>query len=204
MGHYCAKGSYKLQKKGNQQMRQGFADSQDDYPFFLVSEAVEQLLGTLAMLEWVVERLPKNWPHRDPGEHVRGLRGDDRSIAMHLAHLTLYEVKLANPILADLAAGGDGTTAVESAHVSWFLPEVRELSRSSIPEIMTHLRSARTRHIEIVRGFDDERFNVPSTALWGTGDGTRLESAGWVAVKTAQHTGEHINTLFRFMLFAPR
>lgn len=172
--------------------------------YFPVEETVGQLTETLRMLEWVVARVPSAWHHRAPAGLVRGLRGDERSVSMHLAHLALYEVKLANPVLDDLANGGDGSGAVESAHVSWFLPEVQALSAAPLGEIMERLKGARAHHIEITRRFDDKRFNLPATALWGTGDGSRMESAGWVATKTAQHTGEHINTIFRFVLFAPR
>jgi hypothetical protein len=171
---------------------------------FSVAETVEQLTETLRTLEWVVARVPTAWHHRAPAGLVRGLRGDERSVSTHLAHLTLYEVKLATPVLDDLANGGDGSGAVESAHVSWFLPEVQALSLAPLGEIIERLRTARARHIEITRGFDDRHFNRPATSLWGTGDGSRMESAGWVATKTAQHTGEHINTIFRFVLFAPR
>jgi hypothetical protein len=171
---------------------------------FSMEETVRQLQETLSMLEWIIARIPSAWHHRIPNGLVRGLRGDERSVATHMAHLALYEVKLANPILSDLANGGDGTGIVQSAHVSWFLPEVQALSSAPLDEIMTQLSSARARHIEIVRSFDDDRFNLPKTPIWGTGDGTKLESAGWVAAKTAQHTGEHANSVFRFALFAPR
>lgn len=170
---------------------------------FTVDETVRQLEETLTMIEWIAARVPEAWQHRAPEGAVRGLKGDERTVAFHLAHLTLYETKLAIPVLDDLSKGGDGRGAVPSAHVSWFRPDVEQLSLAPVADILAQLRSARARHVEIVRRFDDEAFNRPATSLWGTGDGQKLESAGWVAVKTVQHTGEHANSLFRFTLFAP-
>ncbi|MGH9827462.1 MAG: DinB family protein [Blastocatellia bacterium] len=171
--------------------------------FFSVEETVSQLEGTLTMIEWIAARVPEPWHHRTPEGAVRGLKGDERTVAFHLSHLTLYETKLAIPVLDDLSKGGDGRGAVPSAHVSWFRPDVDQLSLAPVSDILAQLRSARVQHVEIVRRFNDEAFNRPATSLWGTGDGQKLESAGWVAVKTVQHTGEHANSLFRFALFAP-
>lgn len=171
---------------------------------FSVSKTSELLLQTLALLEWIVPRVPIEWHHREPAGTVRGIKGDERTVAFHLAHLTLYENKLANPVLESLAEGGNGVATVPNGHVYWFLEDVKALSVEPLHDIVTQLRAARMRHLKIVSSFDDERFNVPLTPLWGTGDGTRLESAGWVANKTIQHTVEHANTLYRFVLFAPR
>jgi hypothetical protein len=169
---------------------------------FSVSETSEMLKKSLELLEWVVARVPRSWHYRDPGEHIRGLRGDDRSVAVHLAHLVIYEADLANPVLSELAQGGNGSNAAKSGSMSWRVPKILELSKSPIDKLLEVLRNARARHIEIVNSFDDDRFNHPLTTLWSTGDGTKLESPGWVATKTVQHTGEHTNTIFRFALFA--
>jgi len=173
-------------------------------PFvFSVTETSKMLQESLQLLEWIVARVPAAWHHRLPDGIVRGLRGDERSVANHIAHLTLYEVRLANPVLSELARGRDGSAVAKSGSISWLLPETLELSVSPIKEIMSKLQQARAEHIEIVNSFDDELFNRPMTRLWGTGDGSKLESPGWVAIKTAQHTGEHANSVFRFTLFAP-
>lgn len=171
---------------------------------FTVNETSEMLMDSLKLLEWVVGRVPEEWHHKLPNGDVRGLRGDGRSVANHIAHLVLYEQKLANPVLKELAEGRDGTAVAKSGSISWLLPETLELSKLSIEELLLGLREVRAEHINIVQGFNEDLFNHPITQLWSTGnDGQRCEAPGWVAIKTAQHTGEHTNSIFRFVLFAP-
>ena len=178
-------------------------ESASEHLVFSVTEISKMLQESLDLFSWVVARVPKAWHYRVPEGAVRGLRGDERSVAHHIAHLVLYEVRLANPVLGELAEGRDGTSIVKSGSMSWLLPETLELCVSPIEELMSQLRQARSEHIKIVNNFNDERFNHPITRLWGTGDGSKLESPGWVATKTVQHTGEHANSIFRFTLFAP-
>jgi hypothetical protein len=170
---------------------------------FSVAEVSNMLKESLTLLEWVVARVPNAWHHRLPEGAVRGLRGDERSVAHHIAHLVLYEVKLATPVLRELARGQDGTAVAKSGSMSWLLPATLELSVLPIEELMIQLRQARAEQVEVVDSFDDARFNHPMTRLWGTGDGSKLETPAWVATKTVQHTGEHTNSVFRFTLFAP-
>ena len=162
------------------------------------------LIDSLKLIEWVVRRVPDVWHHRLPKTDVRGLRGDERSVANHIAHLVLYEERLANPVLKELAKGLDGTAVAKSGSISWLLPETLELSKLPIEELLSNLMKVRNEHINIVQSFNEKLFNHPVTQLWSTGsDGQRYDSPGWVAVKTAQHTGEHTNSIFRFVLFAP-
>ena len=171
---------------------------------YSVTETSKMLQESLNLLKWVIEKVPKDWHRRSPKDEIRGLRGDDRSVAVHVAHLIVYETDLANPVLNELANGRDGTNIAKSGSMSWRIPKIIELSENPIDKLLEELRRARATHIEIVNGFDDERFNRPMTSIWSTGgDGTKLESPGWVATKTVQHTGEHTNTIFRFALFAP-
>lgn len=172
--------------------------------YYEVAESMQMLEQSRDVLAWVVARIPSDWHHRSPGGIVRGLPKDAWSIAMNIAHLALYEDKIANPILYDLSTRGDGTGAVQSTHMSWFWRDVLSLTEQPLEEIMERFFVTRSRQIQIVRTFDSIRFNAPATFLWGTGDGTQLESAGWVTAKTVQHTGEHTNSVFRVMLFAPR
>ncbi|MBS1789690.1 MAG: DinB family protein [Acidobacteria bacterium] len=170
---------------------------------FSVARIAAELRDSLQQLEWVVGLIPANWHYRQPNGQIRGLSDEkNRSPAVHIAHLALYEELLANPVLAELSEGRDGTRVASSGHVSWMLPQVEALAQQPLSEILERLRHARAEHIRIVQRFDDASFNRPLTRLWSTGESkTRLESAGWAAAKTVQHTGEHANMLFRFALF---
>jgi len=145
---------------------------------YSVQETCELLGRSLQLLDWVVARVPTDWHHRDPGTQIRGLRGDDRSVAVHIAHLVVYEADLANPVLRELAHGRDGSAVAKSGSMSWRVPKFIELSKTPLPKLVELLHEARSRQIEIVESFDEKTFNLPMTALWSTGDGTRLESPG--------------------------
>jgi hypothetical protein len=160
-------------------------------------------------MEWAVSILPEQWHHDLPGFYPK----DEWSVAMNLAHLAVYEEAIANPVLDALAAGGDGVGSVKSADEGWFLQDALAMARAPTGQLMDRLRAARLRHIELVEGFDPERFNTPVTPLWsasrGPGgkhgwDGALLQPPGWVAAKTFQHTWEHGNAILRMALFAPR
>jgi hypothetical protein len=172
---------------------------------FFVDEMVFHLKTSFQHLEWTVNLVPASWHKRLPDGSIRGLLDHkNRSAAEHVAHLALYEELLANPVLSELKEGRDGTQVVSSGHVSWMMPQVMKLVEKPLSEIIQRLRLARLEQIKIVESFDNDTFNIPLTRLWSTGaSGVRMESAGWVAAKTVQHTGEHVNHLFRFALFNP-
>ena len=70
--------------------------------------------------------------------------------------------------------------------MSWRIPKIIELSAKPVDKLLEELRTARATHIDIVNNFNNDRFNHPMTSFWSTGgDGTRLESPGWVATKTS-------------------
>ena len=134
------------------------------------------------------------------------------SIATNLAHLAVYEERLAAPVIEDLAAGGDGT----GPHVgvpaggeggasgdAWLLAGAIELAEAPLDAVLERLRTARRRQIAAVRAMDLEALNAPRTPLWQR-PGSPRDSAGWVAAKTVQHTWEHGTTIFQIALFAPR
>ncbi len=167
---------------------------------FSVEDAARLLEGSLAALEWVTERVPEELHHYAP----RALSGEEKwGVAMNLAHLAAYEERLAAPVLEALAAGGDGTQAVPSGSEDWLKSDAERLSEQPLTAILDRLRPARARQVEAVRSFDDESFNRPVTPLWRR-TGSDLDSAGWVAAKTIQHTWEHGNTIFQILLFVPR
>lgn len=170
---------------------------------FTVQETVAGLRESLRFLEWVAAQVPVEWHHRPPFGVVRGIAGDERTVAQHIAHLTLYEKLLANPVLNELSLGRDGTAVASSGRVSWMKPLIAELAQEPLNSIFTRLHEERAQQISIVERFDNAALNRRLTQIWSTGTGHRLESAGWVANKTTQHTGEHTNTVFRFALFHP-
>ena len=128
------------------------------------------------------------------------------SIATNVAHLAVYEQRLAAPVLDDLAAGGDGTgphVGVPSGGEDWLLAATIELAESPLEAVVERLRTARRRQIAAVRAMDIEALNAPRTPLWQR-PGAPRDSAGWVAAKTVQHTWEHGTTISQIALFAPR
>lgn len=165
--------------------------------------AVQSLLqSSVDSMRFFVDRLPENWAHRRPENLVRGLPETTPDAQFLLAHLVGYEIKLASPVLGAMAEGENGTAAVESGHVSWFRPFVDELAQLPLGQLMDKLEEERAVHIEIVGRFNSDAFNSPLTPLWGV-EPNRLECAGWVATKTAQHTIEHVNQIARMALFGP-
>ena len=124
---------------------------------------------------------------------------------MNVAHLVVYEEELANPILASLAAGGDGSAAVRPNLLAWWEPDAKAIASEPLDLLVPRLRAARERHIELVASFDDAAFNKPVCPVFGARwhEGA-LHPPGWVASKTWQHTLEHGNAVLRAGLFAPR
>jgi len=124
---------------------------------------------------------------------------------MNLAHLVVYEERIAVPVLEALATGADGVSATPSSREDWFLNDAVALSKDEVGVMVARLRKARVRQIDIVESYDPDRFNAPATPLWSSGiHGTPPHSAGWVATKTFQHTWEHGSAILRLVLFAPR
>ena len=167
---------------------------------FTIKGTADHLRDSLTTVEWAVSLLPERWSHALPDYYEPEAWG----AAMNVAHLAVYEDKLAGPVLASLAAGGDGTDA--SASVDERTAEAFAIADQPLPALLDRLRRARQRQIETVEAFDPERFNVPVTPLWGEGYpryGSRLHSAAWVATKTFQHTWEHGNAILRLALFSP-
>jgi hypothetical protein len=166
------------------------------------TESARMLRESLGLLEYFLTKVPASWERRRPENAVRGLPETTPDISFVLAHLLGYEVKLALPVLEAMLDGADGTAAVVNGHVSWFRPYVDEQAKRPPAAILDDLRKIRSRHVEVVERFTPEDFNDRRTPLWGVEDG-RLESAGWVADKTTQHTVEHTNQVARVALFAP-
>ncbi len=165
------------------------------------NETAQRLSESLATIEWAVSAIPPRFTHELPDFYPEGEWG----VAMNLAHLVVYEEEIANPVLAALAAGGDGVGSVRSAMEGWFLNDALAIAGEPIDALLGRLKAARGRQIEMVESFAAERFNAPMTPLWASGrHGTPPHSAGWVATKTFQHTWEHGNAVLRMALFAPR
>ena len=170
---------------------------------FRVDETIRQLQGSLEAVAWAASLLPDHLLSRPPQPPAM-FGGDAWSAAMNLAHLAIYEERIAVPVLASLAAGGDGTDGLISFGEDRFYAESVALS-SDVPErIMARLRAARQQQVELAATFASDRFNAPLTPGWRGVAGTPLKSPGWVLGKTVQHTWEHGNSLMRIALFASR
>ena len=167
---------------------------------FDTQETATRLRESLSTIEWAVSVVPERWSHDLPDFYTQGEWG----VAMNLAHLVVYEERIALPVLEALAAGGDGADATPSGGEDWFLNDAVALSKEEVGVMVERLRKARVRQIEIVETYDAQLFNAPVTPLWSSGrHGAVPHSAGWVATKTFQHTWEHGNAILRLVLFAP-
>ncbi len=156
---------------------------------------VEALRVSLDALETFLARVPERWLS------VPVIEGHAWGVAMNLAHLATYERRLAAPVLEELVAGRDGRAAAPSGDEDWFSRETQELSEQPLPEIWSELRVARERQIAAVGDCSLAALNAALTPLWGGG---QLQSAGWVAWKTVQHSWEHGTPIMQTALFAPR
>lgn len=146
-------------------------------------------------------QIPEAWTHALPVFYSQ----DEWTVAMNMAHLTIYDEWIANPVLKSLAGGGDGVGVTKSSSESWFFDDAKALSAEPLSVLRERLRSAREEQAVIVESFSDDRFNTRITPLWSTGGhGGPPHSPGWVATKSFQHAWEHGNAVLRMALFAPR
>lgn len=165
---------------------------------FAPDEVARLLDESLAALTWALGKVPERL-HATPPRHAPG-KPAPWSVALNLAHMAVYEERLAGPVLADMAAGGDGSGAAPSGAEDWFERGAEDLSRELVAAIVARLHAARHGQIESVRRFTATHFNTPATPLWGGRQGP-LQSAGWVAAKTIQHTWDHGNMVMQAALF---
>lgn len=177
-------------------------------PTFNISDTVERLRQSLATVEWAFEALPEGATHNLPPY----LPADAWTAAMNVAHMVVYEEEIANPVLASLAAGGDGVgaTRIRGTRVDdkvrqtpmeeWFLTEAQQLAVEPRSVLLDRLHMVRAEGVHLVESFSDGAFNAPVMPLWPP----EMRSPGWLATKTFQHTWEHGNAVLRLVLFAPR
>ncbi len=164
------------------------------------AETLELLRSSLATIESAVALVPAALTHTNPEAWPE----DSWTVAMNVAHMTVYEEAIATPVLAALAAGGDGVGVTRSDSETWFLPEAQALAEAPMKAILARFRHTRQNAIDTVDTFDEERWNVGVTPLWTRNGPGMLRSPAWVATKTFQHTWEHGNAVLRMALFGPR
>jgi hypothetical protein len=146
-------------------------------------------------LEWAVGRAPEAWHHALPESIAAG----EWHLARILAHVAVYEVRIAAPLLEALAAGTGALKAMPRPDFDAMKAEEETMSAGHVAGIMAPMRAARLRQVDAVRAFDAERIAVPRVP-WG---GPPLRPAGWVAIKTLQHTLEHANSVLQIALTIP-
>jgi hypothetical protein len=165
---------------------------------FSVDETAARLAHSLETIEWAVGQIPEAYTHKVPDFY----EADEWGVAMNLAHLIVYDEGIANPILGDLAKGGDGLGSTKSHLEHWFAQDALDIADQPIDHLMSRFADGHRCQIEIAESFSDEAFNQPATLLFADGSGMR--SGGWIATKTFQHAWEHGNAILRMELFAPR
>lgn len=163
---------------------------------YSLADTVRRLRDSLADVEFAVVRVPERWHHELSPEVAIG----SWTVAMNLAHLTIYEENVGLMLLRSFAPDFDAKGERRGGDESWFLSQAQELAATPIAAILPRLRAARTAQIELVETYGEERLNAGVTPLWSDAEHT----AGWVATKTFQHTWEHGNAILRAALFAPR
>src|SRR5262249_21983075 len=130
---------------------------------YRVEEVVGHLAESLSAVEWALTRVPENWHHRSPGGVSAAFPEGTWSAAMNLAHLTVYEERVAAPVLEALAAGGDAHDAVRSAGEGWLLSESEAVSTEPLAAILARLRAARQRQIDVIAAASEPWLNTPAT-----------------------------------------
>ena len=137
------------------------------YPLDTIRAA---LLGSLDVLTFSLDLVPAALLV-DPI-----IPGQRWGVTMQLAHLAVYEDRLAAPVLEAMAGGSDASAVAPSGSEDWLLHDAQALSRETPVAILRVLGAARERQVAAVDRFSAEAFDRPLTPLWG-----RLQPAGWVA-----------------------
>ena len=159
------------------------------YPRFSPSAAVREVGAARDALSWALPLISEAAAHavRQPG---------DWSVGTNLAHLVIYEERIALPVLAALADGKDGRDRVVSGEENWLAREAESLGEEPFAAVRERFQTIIRRHVEQVEAFDEDAFNAPLCSLWASGFGV-LVPAGWVTKKSVQHLWEHGHTLIR-------
>jgi DinB superfamily len=165
-------------------------------PIYVIDDVTRRLRDSLADLEFGLARAPARWHHALPPEAAP----DAWTVAMNLAHLTIYEESMALRVLRSFEVGFDPAGERRGGDESWFYNDALALSARPIEAMLSRLRSARQQQIDVVESLGEARLNSGVTPLWPEPEHT----AGWVATKTFQHTWEHGNAILQVALFAPR
>lgn len=163
-------------------------------------ETIGRLRDSFSTVESFLKLVPQRWTHDAPDGSPDGSWG----VAMNLAHLIAYEEQLAMPIIAAMAAGGDGHDAVPNGGETWLLDIATPLAAEPLAALASRWRAARERQIAIIESMPLDRFNAPKTMLFSARSGGQPHPVSWVATKTFQHTWEHGNAILRIALFTPR
>lgn len=117
------------------------------------------------------------------------------SAAMNLAHLALYEERIAIPVLAAASRREDAATTVRSSEEGPLEGAAGSLAAEAVASIVRRYEDAAQAHAQLLARFDDVSFNEPRCSLWSPRLG--LVCAGWVAKKSIQHTWEHGHAVIR-------
>jgi hypothetical protein len=165
-------------------------------PIYVIHDVIRRLRDSLADLEFGLVQAPARWHHALPP----AVAPDAWTVAMNLAHLTIYEEGVALRLLRSFEPGFDPAGERRGGDESWFYNEALALSGRPIEGTLSRLRSARREQVALVESFGESRLNSGATPLWPEPEHT----AGWVATKTFQHTWEHGNAILQVALFAPR
>jgi DinB family protein len=157
---------------------------------FTVDRAAREHAEAQSALAWAIQLIPADLAARTP-------RSGGWSVAANLAHLVVYEERIAVPVLEAAVRREDGAGSVPSGDEDWLARDSETLAKDPFREIVARYRASALRHAELLTSFDDASFNVPWCSLWSEPLDGALVSAGWVAKKSLQHTWEHGHTVIR-------
>lgn len=163
-------------------------------------EAAAALRAALSLVEHFVWSVPEAWVDRTDLALLRGLPAEDRSVRVLVAHLAVYEARLAVVAQRHLA----GVTPVPAdfrTRMTPLRPEIDALARASRAVAWARLAEAVHEHAELVARMTPETLWATGSDFWNVDRWGVRESAGWVCAKSVEHLLEHGYVIARVALF---
>lgn len=158
------------------------------------------LRSTHAVVRSFVDAVPAEWVDRIDLAWLRGLPDETRSVRVLVAHMAVYEERLAVAAQRHLA----GATPVPdsfSTRMTPLRPDVDALADQPLDIGLARLRTAVADHADLVESMDEERFTATGSDFWNVDRWGVRESAAWVCGKSIEHLMEHGHVIARVALF---
>lgn len=163
-------------------------------------EAAAALRATCQIVLAFATAVPAPWVDRTDLAWLRGLPDETRSVRTLVAHMAIYEERLA--VLAQRhLAGVEPVAEPFSTRMTPLRPEIDELAARPIGDGLERLETAVADHADIVAGMTPDRFTATGSDFWNVDRWGVRESAAWVCGKSIEHLMEHGYVIARVALF---